>query len=64
MQAVIDIGPSDFAVGLTYVALSRVRSIEDLLLEPFHRQRLVPSARATTNLELRNDFLKQLASKK
>ena len=30
-KAIIDIGEKEFSTGLTYVALSRVRSIKDML---------------------------------
>lgn len=41
-RAVVDIGSSEFALGLTYVAISRVRSIEGLLIEPgFSQDRLI-----------------------
>lgn len=39
-QAVVDIGPSEFALGMTYVALSRVRTLQGLYLEPFSYNRL------------------------
>ena len=40
-KAVIDVGKRDFSPGLTFVACSRVRQLEDLLFSPpFHYQRL------------------------
>jgi len=40
-KAVVDIGPKESSVGLSYVALSRVRRLEDLLIsKPFDYQRL------------------------
>lgn len=39
-KAVIDLGNTEFALGMTYVALSRVRSIQGLFLEPFSFERL------------------------
>jgi len=60
LQAVIDIGESEFALGLSYVALSRVKAITGLLLIPFSYSRLKPSQKTLLNLEIRNDFLKKL----
>lgn len=62
-QAVVNIGEVDFSLGLSYVALSRVRSLNDLLIEPFLYDRLKPSARTTANIEIRKDFLKELTEK-
>jgi ATP-dependent DNA helicase PIF1 len=36
----IDIGDKEFAAGLTFVALSRARSLNDILLKPFNFDRL------------------------
>jgi len=36
----VDIGKSDFATGLAFVGLSRVKKLTDLLLEPFSFERL------------------------
>ena len=38
-KAWIDLGPSEKAVGLAYVALSRVRKLEDLVIEPMSLER-------------------------
>ena len=41
-KAVVDIGQSEFSLGLTYVALSRVKTIKGLALEPsFPSKRLL-----------------------
>ena len=37
---VIDLGDSEKSLGLTFVALSRVKSYKDFLIEPFARERL------------------------
>ena len=39
-KAVIDLGSKEFTAGLSFVAVSRVRSIEDLLFKPFNFERL------------------------
>ena len=36
----VDIGQREFALGLTYVALSRVKSLEGLLLHPISNERI------------------------
>ena len=36
----IDLGPSEKAAGLAYVALSRVRKLEDIIIEPMTHERL------------------------
>ena len=63
LQAVVDIGDHDFALGLSYVAMSRVRSIDDLLLQPFGYKRMQPTDKIRTTLELRQDFLNCMATK-
>lgn len=39
-QAVVDIGPQERSPGLSYVALSRVKSLAGLLLHPFSFKRV------------------------
>ena len=39
-KAVIDIGSREFTSSLSFVAVSRVHSIEDLLFKPFNFERL------------------------
>src|SRR6266540_1518088 len=39
-NAVIDLGNKEFTAGLSFVAVSRVRSIKDLLFKPFNFERL------------------------
>jgi len=36
----IDLGAKEFAAGLSFVAVSRVRALEDLLFKPFSFERL------------------------
>lgn len=61
-RAVVDIGESEFAIGLTYVALSRVKSIEGLLLEPsFPLSRLL-KVNTKSGIEAKNTELERLLS--
>ena len=39
-KAVIDIGNNEFTAGLTFVAVSRVRELEDIIFKPFNFERL------------------------
>jgi ABC-type arginine/histidine transport system permease subunit len=39
-KAKIDLGTKEFAAGLSFVAVSRVRALEDLLFSPFSFERL------------------------
>ncbi len=39
-KAIIDLGDKEFTAGLTFVAVSRVRALEDLLFKPFNFERL------------------------
>lgn len=48
----IDLGPSEKVAGLTYVALSRVCKISDLLIEPMTFERL-HSLKKTSNYRYR-----------
>jgi hypothetical protein len=45
-KAVVDLGTSEKMLGLTFVALSRVRHINDLLLQPFTFERLQKIAKS------------------
>ncbi|KAK3911536.1 ATP-dependent DNA helicase [Frankliniella fusca] len=58
-QAVISIGKREFSLGLTYVALSRVRSFEGLLLKDFGFDRL-DSLRKRSELTDRRAFEEEL----
>ena len=48
----IDLGPSERAAGLTYVALTRVRNISNLVIEPMTFDRL-KSLKKTSNYKFR-----------
>lgn len=64
-QVVVDLGSdSDFALGLSYVALSRVRSIKDMLLQPFTFKRFQTTPKQKVNIEIRNDFLNYMKHKR
>ena len=45
-KAVIDIGKAELSAGCTFVALSRVKSLEDILIQPMSFERLQAIARA------------------
>ena len=51
-QAWLDLGPSERSLGMSYVALSRVRSLDSLLIEPLTFDRLKAIGRAK-NLQIR-----------
>lgn len=51
-KAWIDLGASEKVAGLTYVALSRVKKLADLVIEPMTLERL-QAARKLTNLQFR-----------
>ena len=48
----VDLGPSEKAAGLTYVALTRVRTISNLVIEPMSYERL-GSLKKTSNYKYR-----------
>ena len=48
----IDLGPSERSLGMTYVALSRVKKLEDLVIEPMTFDRL-QAPEKSTNLQYR-----------
>ena len=39
-KAIIDIGKKEFAAGLSFVAMSRVRALENIIFKPFSFERL------------------------
>ena len=39
-KAIIDLGAREFAAGLSFVAVSRVRTLEDIIFKPFNFERL------------------------
>ena len=39
-KAVVDLGSKEFTAGLSFVAVSRVRSIGDILFKPFNFERI------------------------
>ena len=53
-KAHIDVGMTEKIAGLSYVALSHVKSLTDLLLEPIPYERL-SSVKKCTNFQLRID---------
>ncbi|XP_008182473.1 ATP-dependent DNA helicase PIF1-like [Acyrthosiphon pisum] len=60
-KAVVDIGSSKFALGLSYVALSRVRTIEGLLIDPaFPPDRLFKSINQNSSWSVKKIQLARL----
>ena len=51
-KAWIDLGSSERSPGITYVALSRVKKIQDLLIEPMTLERL-QAVKKSTNFKFR-----------
>ena len=51
-NAVIDVGPKENVAGLAYVAISRVRKLSDLIMEPTTLDRL-NAVRQTKNFQCR-----------
>ena len=51
-KAWVDLGDSEKSLGITYVALSRVKKLEDLVVEPMTLQRL-QAAKESTNMKYR-----------
>jgi ATP-dependent DNA helicase PIF1 len=60
-KAVIDLGSKEFTAGLSFVAVSRVRSIGDLLFKPFDFERL-RRIRECKRLKERKDEEERLTS--
>ena len=60
-NAVIDLGNKEFAMGLSFVAISRVRTLEDLLFKPFNFERL-QRIKECKRLQERLDEEKRLVS--
>ena len=54
--AIVDLGEADFTSGLTYVALSRVRKLSDLLLEPFNWKRYKSIGEGTAAVNFRAEL--------
>ena len=60
----VDLGRSESSQGLTYVALSRVRSLESLVVEPMSFQRLtsIGKSKNFTNRLLEEERLRQMST--
>jgi len=62
-QAYINIGAlKEMSAGLTYTALSRVKSVAGLLLEPFSKQRLL-SLNKKDYIKRRMEWIHELSTK-
>jgi len=56
-RAVVDIGDTEFSLGLAYVAISRLRTLEGILLQPFPITRISSlSERKEFGLKKNNEF--------
>ena len=51
-QSIVDLGPSEKVAGIAYVALSRVKKLSDLMIEPLSLERL-QAVRKTLNFQYR-----------
>ena len=60
-KAKIDLGSKEFAAGLSFVAISRVRALEDLIFRPFSFERL-KRIKHCKRLQERKDEEKRLLS--
>lgn len=61
-KAVIDIGPNEFALGMTYVALSRVKTIDGLILDPSFPWRRLEAIKSRKGLQEKKQELNRLLS--
>ncbi|KAK3916400.1 ATP-dependent DNA helicase [Frankliniella fusca] len=61
-KAIIDLGEKEFALGLTYVALSRVKSLNGLLLKSFNFERLT-CFKDFKAMKMKLEFIAYLKSK-
>ena len=56
-RAIVDIGKNEFQVGLTYVAMSRVRTLDGWLIKPsFNIDRLININNSTSMIARRNEI--------
>ena len=60
-KAIIDFGEREYAAGLSFVAVSRVRALNDLLFRPFSFERL-QRIKNSKRLQDRKDEEKRLTS--
>lgn len=62
-QMVLDIGIREQSPGITFVALSRVKSLDGLLLEPFSKSRFF-NINTSSVLHLKDQIIQQYLAKK
>ena len=58
-KVIVNLGPKEFAIGLAYVACSRVRRIEDLYFDPMPNRRRFTSFKQTKTFKQRFDHDKR-----
>ena len=58
-KVIVNLGPREFAIGLAYVACSRVRRIEDLYFDPMPNRRRFTSFKQTKTFKQRFDHDKR-----
>lgn len=61
-KMILDIGKRDFACGLSYVGITRVRSLEDLMFDPFFGYERLSKLHTGMTYTVRNKFFRWLAS--
>lgn len=61
-KAVVDIGRGEFSLGLTYVAISRVKTLEGLVLEPSIPKMRLLDINTHSGWPMRQEAMKRLRS--
>ena len=61
-QVVVDIGDVEFCLGLAYVGLTRVKTLQGMIIEPFPRDRLT-KLQKNPGIVLRSDFIHSFEKK-
>ena len=61
-RAVIDLGPRDFSAGLTFVAISRVRSLAGLAFRPGFEEQRITGPRKAAGRSSRQEAMRRIAT--